>query len=97
MNGLLDVYNSVILPSGEEEFVFGKNGIPNNRLNFRFNHQRDDKKGSVLTNGQVTYKLTELVKADPFGIGGDVNVGDVVGAGKVDIRLVSLNDEIDIV
>jgi hypothetical protein len=52
-------------------------------LNFRFSHKRDDALGSVITDGQVTYRMTELVKADPFGIGGSVDVGADVIAGTV--------------
>jgi hypothetical protein len=82
----LDIFDTIVLPSGEEDPIFGGEGVPNNRLNFRFNHARDPEKGTVLSNGEVTYKLTELVKADPLGIGGKVDVGDVVVAGKVEIR-----------
>lgn len=55
----------------------------------RFSHTRDSKVGSVLSNGELTYKLTELVKADPLGIGGTVNVGDAVKAGTIDISPVA--------
>lgn len=77
------MFNSTILPSGEEEPIFNGMGIPNDRLNFRFAHTRDPNLGSVISNGELTYQLTELVKADPFGIGGTVNVGDSIRAGTV--------------
>jgi len=86
----LDVFNSTILASGEEEFIFGGLGVPNDRLNFRFNHVRDDKLGSLISNGQMTYQITELVKADPFGIGGTVNVGDNINAGNVNLTPVKV-------
>jgi hypothetical protein len=34
----------------------------------------------------MNYQVTELVKADPFGVGGTVNVGDSISAGLVEIR-----------
>jgi hypothetical protein len=46
-----------------------------------------------LQNGKVTYKLSEYVKADPFGIGGQVDVGDTIEAGSVDIRPVFSEEE----
>jgi hypothetical protein len=80
----MNVFESIILPSGEEEPIFSGKGIPNNRLNFKFSHSRDKETKSVqLTNAVMTYKVTDLVKADPFGLGGSVNVGDDVSAGKV--------------
>eukprot|EP01036_Dinobryon_divergens_P023673 gene23673-32046_t len=85
----LGVYNSTILPSGEEEPVFGVDGggIPNGRLDFRFFHQRDPQVGSVLEpRGEMTYRPTEMVQADPFGIGGVVNVGENVKAGSVTLN-----------
>lgn len=87
----LDVFNSTVLVSGEEEPIFGGEGVPNNRLNIRFSHIRDPVKGVILSNGEITYQMTEFIKADPFGIGGQVNVGDTINAGKIDIRPV-IND-----
>mmetsp|Transcript_24487 Transcript_24487/g.40827 ORF Transcript_24487/g.40827 Transcript_24487/m.40827 type:complete len:94 (+) Transcript_24487:555-836(+) len=84
----MDVYDDVILPSGEEEPIFGGLGVPNSRLSFRFNHVRDDDKGSLLSSGEATYRVTELQKADPLGIGGTVDVGDDISIGAVDISLV---------
>ena len=49
-----------------------------------YNH--DIEPSVVLSAGEVTYQLDELVKADPLGIGGTVNVGDILSAGKVDIQ-----------
>jgi hypothetical protein len=82
----LGVFDSIVLPSGAEEPIFGGEGVPNDRLDFRFSHVRDQEKGVILSDGIVTYKLTELVKADPLGIGGKVNVGESVVAGRVNIR-----------
>lgn len=84
----LDIYNTIILPSGEEEGIYGGEGVPSGRLLLRFDHIRDDTKGSLLSGGLMNYKLTELVKADPFGVGGTVNVGDELSAGTVQIALV---------
>ncbi|KAJ1439801.1 hypothetical protein B484DRAFT_443708 [Ochromonadaceae sp. CCMP2298] len=84
----LDVYDTVVLPSGEEDKIFDGEGIPNARLKFRFNHVRDKERGSLLSDGQMTYKLTEMVKADPLGIGGTIDVGDEISAGICDITLV---------
>eukprot|EP01031_Cornospumella_fuschlensis_P032797 gene32797-39651_t len=82
----LDVYSSVILPSGEEDKIFGEEGIPGNKLYLRFNHFRDPEKGVVLTNGQVNYRTRELVSADPLGLGGQVDVGEEISVGKVSIN-----------
>lgn len=87
-----DIYNTTILASGEEESIFGKDGVPNDRLNFRFNHVRDDKVGSLISNGQMTYQITELIKADPFGIGGTVNIGDNISAGNVNLTPAKMKD-----
>lgn len=73
------------MPSGEEEPIFGGKGIPKNRLNFRFSHTRDKEKGVILSDGEVTYQMTELMRADPLGIGGKVDVGDIIDAGVVEI------------
>ena len=55
-------------------------------------HVRDPSRGAVLTNGGVDYQLTEMVKADPFGVGGTINVGDKVVAGSIEIRPVFKDD-----
>ena len=39
----------------------------------------------LISPGSMTYKLTEMMKADPLGIGGTVDVGDVVEAGAAEI------------
>jgi hypothetical protein len=91
------VFKSILLPSGQEEPIFGGEGIPNDRLNIRMSHVRDEVKGAVLSNGGVDYQLTEMVKADPFGVGGTINVGDKIVAGTIDIRPVfgSIDDKQD--
>lgn len=84
---ILDIFDTLILESGQEITIYNNGGVPNGRLNFKFNHFRDQKRGGVvLEDGQVTYKLSEFVKADPFGIGGDVDIGQIFPAGTVDIR-----------
>lgn len=60
--------------------LFGGVGIPGSRLDFRFDHKRDQGR-VVLSEGRVTFKEVEMRKVDPLGIGGVVNVGDVVDAG----------------
>lgn len=61
--------------------MFGGQGIPGNRLDFRFDHRRDRGR-VVLSDGIVSFKEVEMRKVDPLGIGGVVNVGDVVDAGS---------------
>lgn len=82
----LAVFDDVILASGESEPIFGGAGVPNSKLNIRFNHARDAARGAVLSSGQLTAQITELVKADPLGLGGTVNVGDVLDMGSIDIQ-----------
>lgn len=86
-----------MLPSGQEEPIFGGEGVPNDRLNIRMDHVRDEAKGAILTGGLMEYQITEMVKADPFGVGGTINVGDKIIAGTIDIRPVlgSVNDKED--
>jgi hypothetical protein len=83
---MVDIYDNVILPSGDEEPIFNGKGIPNNRLFLRLSHSIDKVRGTVLADGDLTYKLTELVQVDPLGIGGKVDVGDIVNVGTIDIR-----------
>lgn len=75
---IVDVFNSIVLPSGEEEPIWGANlsetgestgGIPNQRLYIRYRHEISKETGSVLTDPQFEYKLSEYIKADPFGVG----------------------------
>ena len=40
----------------------------------------------MISAGQVTYKIVELIKADPFGVGGTVDVGEFVEAGTVELN-----------
>ena len=86
-----------MLPSGQEEPIFGGEGIPNDRLNIRMAHIRDEAKGAILSGGIMEYQITELVKADPFGVGGTINVGDKFVEGAIVIRPVlgSANDKED--
>ena len=66
--------------------IFGGKGIPNQRLDFRFNHAREEG-ASVLTNGRITYKEIEMMKADALGLGGLVNIGDTIEAGDAQLRV----------
>lgn len=84
LNDFVDVYDTVIV-DGEEMEIFPNMKIPNSRLDFRFDHYVDKKIGVVLSNGVMTYKLSQYVKADPFGLGGKVDIGDVITAGVVNI------------
>lgn len=36
----------------------------------------------------MTYQMTELIKADPLGIGGTVDVGDFISAGTVELTFI---------
>ena len=66
----LFVFKSIILASGLEEPIFGGDGVPGDRLNFRFSHFRNDPaKGAELTAGEMSYDIAETVQADPFGPG----------------------------
>jgi hypothetical protein len=54
-------------------------------LQLRFDHSREE--GRVgLSNGKVTYRTVEMMKADPLGLGGLVNVGEERDAGEAAIR-----------
>lgn len=64
--------------------LFDGVGVPGNRLDFRFDHKRDQGR-VVLSEGKVTFKEVEMRKVDPLGIGGVVNVGDVVDAGSASL------------
>ena len=69
--------------------IFDGKSIPKNRLNFRFDfNQKSINDGITLQNGQVNYQLTEIMNADVFGIGGQVDVGEYVDAGRVNILYV---------
>lgn len=70
--------------------IFDGKSIPKNRLNFRFNFsQKSMSEGVSLSNGGVNYQLQEVVDADMFGLGGKVDVGEYVEAGRVNILYVS--------
>lgn len=60
--------------------LFGGVGVPGRRLDFRFDHRREQGR-VLLSEGQVSFREEEMQKVDPLGIGGAVNVGDVVEAG----------------
>ena len=82
----LDVYDDIVLPSGEKQPIYDDGEtIPKGRLNMRFSHVQEKGKGAILTDGQMTYQETELLKADPLGIGGRVNVGNFIDAGQIEM------------
>jgi len=58
--------------------------IDRQRLDFRFNHARKEG-AAVLSDGMMTYKTVEMVQADPLGLGGMVNAGEVKDAGTATI------------
>ena len=47
---------------------------------------REKERGVVLSDGQMTYQVDEKVKADPLGIGGQVDVPTFVDAGSVEMN-----------
>ena len=80
----MDLYNTTILPSGEEEPIFKGEGIPNGRLYMRCSHTRDKNRGVILSNPQMTWKLTEIVSADLLGIV-KFDAGEFEDAGQLNI------------
>ena len=92
---VVGVFKTIILPSGEEDSIFGGEGVPGDLLNIRFNHVQDVVKGTLLTEGEMTYRVSELVETDLLGLGGKINVGDNCVAGTIEIRPV-LNIENDV-
>ncbi len=83
----LNIYDDLVLPSGEKETIFKQIKMnDNNKLNLRFNHVREKERGVVLSDGQMTYQVDEKVKADPLGIGGQVDVPTFVDAGSVEMN-----------
>ena len=82
----MNVWPSIIVnKDGKEEEVeyFGKEGIPNNRLNIRFNHRRLDG-AVVLDQGEITYSSSSTFNADPLGLA-KVDIAESVIAGSVSI------------
>lgn len=80
----LNVYDTVFVGDDEEKLVYGK-GIPGGKLSVRFDHSRDKKGNVLLSNGQVTYQQQEMMKVDPLGIGGQINGGDNIVAGIIEM------------
>mmetsp|Transcript_10272 Transcript_10272/g.15834 ORF Transcript_10272/g.15834 Transcript_10272/m.15834 type:complete len:276 (+) Transcript_10272:52-879(+) len=75
---------------GDDEKDF--EGIPNDKLLIRFDHRRYPKDvGTKLTEGVLTFKPTEIVKADLLGIS-SADIGTNVECGKIS-ALVALNKE----
>ena len=92
----LGIFKSIVLPSGLEDPIFGGEGVPGDRLDIRFSHERDETTGAaMLSEGMMTYKVSEMVKADFLGLGGSVEVGDDIPAGKITIRPVYLSNDQD--
>jgi len=80
----LNVYDTVFVGE-EEKMIYGSKGVPGSKLFVRFNHSRDKKNNVILSNGILTYKQAEMVKVDPLGIGGEINAGDEINAGLIEI------------
>ena len=90
----LGAYNTTInARTNDEEPIFGGLGIPNEKLYIRFDHNVSPDRNHRLSNGRVEFKESEFVKADPFGVGGTVDVGDVVNGGSIQITPVLDDDE----
>lgn len=85
----LNIFDSIVLPNGEEEKIPWD--IPGSTLYCRFNHVNEKETGVVLDGATMTYQLDEFTKADPFGVGGQVKVGDFISAGT--ITLTPVNEE----
>jgi hypothetical protein len=80
------VFSDIILTSGESQPIFGAEGVPGSKLFVRFNHYRDKERGVVLTDGELCYKTQEMINADPLGVGGTVDVGEMMSAGSIVIQ-----------
>ena len=81
---VLNVYDTIFVGDDEKPIYGDDGGVPGGKLFVRFDHSREN--GIViLKNGIVEYQETELVKVDPFGIGGKINGGDMIKAGVIDI------------
>lgn len=87
----LNIFDSFFLPSGEEDKIPWD--IPGSCLYCRFNHVNDKETGVTLDDATMTYQLDEFTKADPFGVGGSVKVGDFVPAGT--ITLTAVNESLE--
>lgn len=79
----MPVFDTYILPSGEEEKIPFE--IAGSVLRARFNHVEEKETGVQLSEGLLNMKLTEMMRADPFGVGGAVNVGDEVTVGTISL------------
>jgi hypothetical protein len=82
----MNVWPSIIVyKDGKENEVeyFGAEGIPNNRLNIRFNHRRVDG-AVVLDQGEISYSSTATLNADPLGLA-QFDYAESVIAGSVSI------------
>ena len=79
----LPVFDSYILPSGDEEKLPFE--ISGSVLRVRFNHVEERESGVQLSDGLLNMKLQEIVRADPFGVGGTLNVGDEVRIGSISL------------
>ena len=63
--------------------------IPNSRLLCRFNHEYDAVEGVKLSSSTLSLKRSQVVKADPLGLGGNVNVGEEEVCGTVTLTPIS--------
>ena len=81
-----DVHDTLFLGNDEEVLAYDTNGIPNGKLYFRYSHFLDPTAGALLTDGEVSVRQVSLVQADPLGLGGKVDVGDMIIAGQTSLK-----------
>lgn len=80
----LDIYDTLYIDD-KEVLHFVDSSVPGGRLFVRFDHVYVKNEGSELTNGRMEFKDSEFVRADPMGIGGRVDVGEMRTAGSINI------------
>lgn len=87
----LPIFDTYVGVDGTEQPLPFK--IDGSRLYCRFNHVSDQTDGVQLSASTMTYKTDEFAKADPFGVGGTVNVGEELIAGT--ISLTAINEDVE--
>ena len=81
---VLNVYDTIFVGDEEKSIYEDIGGVPGGKLFVRFDHIRE-KNNVILKNGIVEYQQTELVKVDPFGLGGKIN------GGKINLSIFPIN------
>ena len=81
---VLNVYDTIFVGDEEKSIYEDTGGVPGGKLFVRFDHIRE-KNNVILKNGIVEYQQTELVKVDPFGLGGKIN------GGKINLYILPIN------